>query len=495
MCVPPMDRLTDESDRSGSENSLTEAIASRSFDQGLTMSTTQQRSRSGPPTTVSLPTLMIALFLVTWGAFASGRQFRAHMDHHQLASPLELILDAIRRSDATEVFVPDHPLDVHQSNWSDVTDSRQQSLAKETVIEVNEMGEILETDDDEDDDDEDDDDEDDDDEDDDDDEEADLGVAGKRYAMHMIADIQYVDMDFLNSQERLIRAMEESAAESDTTLVAHYCFSMEPMGVSCAGELLDEGRITFHTWPIEGVITMDILTFSKRAPLPSPVRVKEIFGLPRGKEPPEMKWFIRPRARPRENVMESDDLTDILTEPTFGKERVATVKTNFQTVDVWDITGWVDPEIELSKYITKRHAEADRKERIVFLDGCLQSRQYGEAAYHEALVHPALFLHPEPKRVAIIGGGEGATLREVLKHNTLENVVMIEIDEIMVNVSRTHIPDWSDCSDIVGSRKSCFDDPRAEVNYGDAITYFTDHFRDENNRKQDVFDVIIMDAL
>jgi spermidine synthase len=50
--------------------------------------------------------------------------------------------------------------------------------------------------------------------------------------------------------------------------------------------------------------------------------------------------------------------------------------------------------------------------------------------YHEALVHPALFSHSNPKRVAIIGGGEGATLREVLKHNTVSEAIMIEIDEV-----------------------------------------------------------------
>ena len=134
-------------------------------------------------------------------------------------------------------------------------------------------------------------------------------------------------------------------------------------------------------------------------------------------------------------------------------------------------------------------------DRLVFLDGALQSRRTGDAAYHEALVHPAMFAHHNPKRVAIIGGGEGATLREVLKHDTVETVVMIEIDEMMVEVSRKYIPEWSDCSNIVGSRDSCIDDPRAQMYFEDALKWFEDRFGANSTIKEEPFDVIIMDAL
>ena len=72
----------------------------------------------------------------------------------------------------------------------------------------------------------------------------------------------------------------------------------------------------------------------------------------------------------------------------------------------------------------------------LFLDGILQSTSEGEHAYHESLVHPALFAHPNPTRVAIVGGGEGATLCEVLKHNTIQEATMIDIDEELLFVSR-----------------------------------------------------------
>ena len=134
--------------------------------------------------------------------------------------------------------------------------------------------------------------------------------------------------------------------------------------------------------------------------------------------------------------------------------------------------------------------------RIVFLDEVMQSHRFGNEAYHETLVHPAMFLHLDPKRVAIIGGGEGATLREVLKHNTVDKVKMIEIDEVMVQVSREFLPDWNNCTDLVGSAEWCGDDERADIHYVDAFGWFNDRFVTGVEEKiEEQFDVLIMDAL
>ncbi len=124
----------------------------------------------------------------------------------------------------------------------------------------------------------------------------------------------------------------------------------------------------------------------------------------------------------------------------------------------------------------------------------MQSRRSGDAAYHEALVHPAMFAHVNPKRVAIIGGGEGATLREVLKHKTVEKVVMIDIDEQMVALSREYLPEWSDCSMLEGSSGSgnCFEDSRVELYCEDAFAWFIDRYGENAGEP---FDVVIMDAL
>lgn len=187
----------------------------------------------------------------------------------------------------------------------------------------------------------------------------------------------------------------------------------------------------------------------------------------------------------------------------FSINQIASIQTDFQTMDVYDVLR-PGRSVELyEKSLTNDgsyeslNPELFAPDRIVFLDGVLQSCKSGDAAYHEALVHPAMFAHENPKRVAIVGGGEGATLREVLKHTTVEKVIMIDIDEKMVQLSKKALPFWSDCSNLKYSTKSCFDDPRVETYYLDAFKWFIDRYADDNNGEFDElpFDVIIMDAL
>jgi spermidine synthase len=188
-------------------------------------------------------------------------------------------------------------------------------------------------------------------------------------------------------------------------------------------------------------------------------------------------------------------------------KQVASTKTIFQRIDIFDTIN--AQEKEISSYIKSQsndgsyeslHPEYFLPEREIFLDGVLQSTRLGNEPYHEALVHPAMLAHPNPKRVGIIGGGEGATLREVLKHNTLEKVKMIEIDEAMVYFCKEHLPDWNSCADLEGSAEWCGDDARAEMYYEDGLAWFNNRFSedgkiDSEEFREEPFDILIMDAL
>ena len=182
-------------------------------------------------------------------------------------------------------------------------------------------------------------------------------------------------------------------------------------------------------------------------------------------------------------------------------DQVASVKTEFQQVDVVDFRSI--PELVNFESFKKQdpdYIEANPQlfaaDRALYLDGIVQSTLQGNAAYHEALVQPSMFAHPNPKRVAIIGGGECATLREVLKHNTVEKVVMIEIDPGVIEVSKYALPMWNDCSHFEGSSRYCMDDPRAEIHNDDAFGWFINRFFANNNTDEEsLFDIIIMDAL
>jgi len=110
------------------------------------------------------------------------------------------------------------------------------------------------------------------------------------------------------------------------------------------------------------------------------------------------------------------------------------------------------------------------------LDGKIQSTEADEFIYHEALVQPAMITHPCPERVFIAGGGEGATLREVLSHKTVQRAVMVDIDEEVTALCKKYLPHHS---------REAFEDSRTELHHTDARDYLT------NSREK--FDIIIID--
>lgn len=162
------------------------------------------------------------------------------------------------------------------------------------------------------------------------------------------------------------------------------------------------------------------------------------------------------------------------------KVQLVSEETKFQHVDIYE---YIEPAMVASQDRScddGSHEGGYIPNKILFLDGVEQSSLRGEAVYHEALVHPAMIAHSNPKRVAIIGGGEGATLRECLRHKTVEQVVMVDIDEQLIEICKTAMPEWSDCTDIAGcDADSCFDDSRAVVEFKDAFEWFISNFDDE----------------
>jgi len=114
--------------------------------------------------------------------------------------------------------------------------------------------------------------------------------------------------------------------------------------------------------------------------------------------------------------------------------------------------------------------------RALFLDGHLQSAASDEGLYHQHLVHPAMIAHGAPREVLIIGSGEGAGLREVLAHRTVERALMVDLDGELVDLCREHLPSWCE---------NAFDDPRTDLLIADA--------GDLVARDHDHYDVIIVD--
>jgi spermidine synthase len=114
--------------------------------------------------------------------------------------------------------------------------------------------------------------------------------------------------------------------------------------------------------------------------------------------------------------------------------------------------------------------------KVLVLDGRIQSSQHDEFIYHEILVQPGLLAHPKPVRAMVIGGGEGATVREILRHPTITDCLMVDIDGEVVEECKKHLPEM---------HQGAFEDKRTRVLHEDARAYL--------ERTKERFDLIVVD--
>ncbi len=124
----------------------------------------------------------------------------------------------------------------------------------------------------------------------------------------------------------------------------------------------------------------------------------------------------------------------------------------------------------ISVYDTKKFG------KMLVLDGDIMLSEYDEFVYHEMIAHMPLNTHPNPKRVLIIGGGDGGTIREVLKHPSVEEIILCEIDSEVVSVSKEFFPTLS----------TGFNDKKVKTVFEDGFKFLSNY--------DNYFDLIITDS-
>ncbi|CCF57916.1 hypothetical protein KAFR_0D02680 [Kazachstania africana CBS 2517] len=113
---------------------------------------------------------------------------------------------------------------------------------------------------------------------------------------------------------------------------------------------------------------------------------------------------------------------------------------------------------------------------VLVLDNAIQVTERDEFSYQEMITHLAMNSHPNPKKVLVIGGGDGGVLREVVKHESVEEAVLCDIDEAVIRLSKKYLPELS----------KSYDHPKVKTHIGDGFQFLRDY--------QNTFDVIITDS-
>ncbi|MFA7502490.1 MAG: polyamine aminopropyltransferase [Anaerovoracaceae bacterium] len=121
--------------------------------------------------------------------------------------------------------------------------------------------------------------------------------------------------------------------------------------------------------------------------------------------------------------------------------------------------------------------ETEQFGTMLVLDGMVMTTDIDEFVYHEMITHVALNTHPNPQRVLVVGGGDGGAIREIVKHSSVQEAILAEIDQRVIDTSIEYLPEIA--SALTGN-------PRVNLMVGDGIKFIRDH--------QNRFDVIIVDS-
>jgi len=133
-------------------------------------------------------------------------------------------------------------------------------------------------------------------------------------------------------------------------------------------------------------------------------------------------------------------------------------------------------ESRRSAYQNIEVLESNELGRTLRIDGCFMTSEADEFFYHEALVHPAAIAHPSPRRALVIGDGDGGAVEELLKHPSMEEMTLVEIDAEVIEVARSHLGNI---------HHGAFDDPRVKVHNEDGTAFVA-----ETSQK---FDLVLLD--
>lgn len=266
-------------------------------------------------------------------------------------------------------------------------------------------------------------------------------MASRTVGSHVLADVSGSTSPLLDDgvglEELLVRASEAVGA---TVLYRHH-HAFEPQGVT-AVVVLAESHVSIHTWPEWGGATLDAYTCGTA----DPERLIEL--VIEGLAPTNIRRATVPRVVPG-----GPD------EPAFRFAEFITPADRYEH-DLAEV--YVEGTSKFQDYLIGR---SETWGRMLVLDGVVQSTEADEFIYHEGIVHPACYAAAAsaPVRDALIlGGGEGACLREVLRWRSLEKVTMVDIDAEVVSACRANLPEH---------HRGAFDDPRVTLLHGDAVSF------------------------
>ncbi len=293
---------------------------------------------------------------------------------------------------------------------------------------------------------------------------------------HLVSDHSDGDLcelDGLHLVANLYRCAGNPAYLTDAAALRQFCLdSINRSGLTVLGDLfhqfqgtdndptapggvtgcvvLAESHVAIHTWPELNAVTLDVYVCNYTQN--NDAKARQVVD--------DLMTLFAPEDYVRHDVPRDRQLMMEYLNPDYGhfirsSARLLEKQTRYQHLEVHD-----SPQFG----------------KLFSLDGCFMTSEKDEFYYHENIVHPATIAHPAPRRALIIGGGDGGSSEEVLKHPSIEQLTLVELDGEVIDVAKRHF----------GSiHRGAFDDPRLNLVVGDGLKFLAE--------TKEKFDLIVLD--
>lgn len=292
---------------------------------------------------------------------------------------------------------------------------------------------------------------------------------------HIIVEYYDCAPEILNDVTVIQESMEGAAEKAGATIINSTFHHFSPYGVSGV-VVIEESHLAIHTWPEYGYASVDLFTCGESVdPWISYQFLKDAFKAGHGSAVELKRGEMALLSKKQFDIKQLRD------------DKSTEEGSPIRTKDVWFTER--DDKIALSlKHDGKLYDVQSDFQRVevyntqaygnmLTLDGMVMTTEKDEYVYHEMITHIPTLTHANPKRALIIGGGDGGTAREMLRHESLEEVVMVEIDEKVIEACKEHLPNIA----------SALDNPRLNLIVDDGIKYV-------KAAAEGSFDIVIVDS-
>ncbi|MGB1205262.1 MAG: polyamine aminopropyltransferase [Chitinophagales bacterium] len=293
---------------------------------------------------------------------------------------------------------------------------------------------------------------------------------------HILVELYNCSTEAMNDAVYIEQSMVAAAKEAKATVINSTFHHFSPFGVSGV-VVIQESHLAIHTWPEYNYAAIDLFTCGDAVnPWIAYEFLKKAFGAGHGsameikRGQPNLleknaqnlaEWREEHEQRVEEhkasrNVWFTDKDENTALSLRHKGDRLYRKKSPYQLVEVYDTFAYG---------------------KMLSIDNMVMCTERDEYGYHEMITHVAMLSHKNVKRALVIGGGDGGTVRELLRHPDIEEVVMVEIDKTVVEASCLHLPSLS----------AAFDNPKLKLIIDDGIKYVA-------QAQAGSFDLIIVDS-